>query len=79
VIGNSDANGIEGFQLHYFENISSDTNPDPIVGEGVLATFNVRVVGEIVEDAVPLVVDLRSPVGSETGYFVSGGSTSRTS
>lgn len=73
-IGNSNANGIPLFQLHYFENIQSTPfgNANPAIGNGRLASFSLRVVRKPASANLTIRVDAVSPVGSETGYFKPG-------
>lgn len=60
-----------GFQMHYFENV----RPSPFgpaqaaTGTGTLATFRMRVLANI---GTTVAVDLVSPTGGRTGYFVEG-------
>ena len=63
--------GIPGIQLHYFENAQAGP-AGPVTGEGVLATFKVRVVGRSEGFGSIIQIDRLSPVGSETGYFIDG-------
>lgn len=73
-IGNSLANGLPDFQLHYFENVQSTPfgSASPAVGNGTLAFFNLRVTRKPANPSVPIKVDVVSPTGSETGYFKLG-------
>ena len=73
-IGNSLANGLPLFQLRYFENIQSTPfgSSNPAIGNGRLATFNLRVLRKPEANTVSIRVDARSPVGSDTGYFKTG-------
>ena len=75
VIGNSDMNGLPDFQLQYFENIQSTPfggQANPAVGDGRLASFNLRVISKPVPSNVRVRVDVVSPTGDETGYFKVG-------
>ena len=73
-IGNSDANGLPDFQLRYFENLQSTPfgSPSPVVGNGALCRFNLRVTNKPISNSVSIRVESVSPVGSETGYFKVG-------
>ncbi len=74
VIGNSDINEIPGFQLRYSELIPRffGTPQRVAVGNGVVARFQLRVIRRPPGGTTSVRVDVVSPTGSETGYFIDG-------
>lgn len=73
-IGNSDANQIPGFQLRYAEFIQKFQGAPQrsVTGSGVLARFRVAVTEAPREGGTRIRVDVSSPSGGETGYFIKG-------
>ena len=72
IIGDSNINQIPLFQLHYSELIAhfQGTPQRFAAGNGVVARFKVRVTGVPPEGSTPIRVDIFSPTGSETGYYI---------
>lgn len=74
VIGDSDANNQAGFQLHYNEDIPASFGGTQRfgAGDGVLASFRLRVIQKPVNGFTVVNVVSASPSGGETGYFKVG-------
>ncbi len=72
-IGNSQVNQIPLFQLNYSELIPRFQGAPQRVagGDGVAARFSLRVIRKPPNGVTSLVVNVRSPTGGETGYFIS--------
>jgi hypothetical protein len=72
LVGDSDANQIPLFQLHYSELIANFQGiPQRVaVGNGVVARFKARVIGAPSVGVTPILIDVISPTGAETGYFI---------
>jgi hypothetical protein len=73
-LGDGNTNKIPLFQLQYNENIPPGGfgGSPSVVGDGRLASFQVRVARKPASQTTRIVVVRTSPSGSETGYFKTG-------
>lgn len=74
VIGDSGINQIPGFQLRYSEFIPRPLGaPQRVaVGSGAVARLQFRVIRKPASGTTTIQVDVISPTGNETGYFIDG-------